>query len=420
MSPPVPPPAAQPCGYRIGMPTAIPQDVATLLQTMVRINTVNRGFPDGGDGEAELVAALETVAKAYGLDTLRLPVAGHADQLLVTYEVDPGDAGSARPWMLFDSHLDTVSAAGMTIDPFAAELRDGKVWGRGACDTKGTGAAMLWAMKRYAQTDAAAGGRPNNVALLFSVDEEISMRGVASFVSNDLPTLGWKPAAAVVGEPTELRPVVAHNGCLRWSITTHGRACHSSVPHEGVSAISAMVRVIDRIEREYIPSLTAEHPLTGPAVCSINLIQGGTGINIIPEACSIQIDRRIVPGEDTQEVLREINALLEPLTQGPTPVRYTQQIAVDHPPATTRYNGAWVEQIQSVLADQGLPTLALGAPFATHAAYFDAARLPAVVLGPGSPHPAHTRDEWVAVDQIERGVTLYEALMRTPLPDPTR
>lgn len=396
------------------MPTTLPDDVIQLLQTMVGINTVNPAFLDGTDGEAALVNELEQVARAYGLNTSRLPVANHGDQLLVTYEVN-----SDRPWLLFDSHLDTVSVAGMTIDPFAAEVREGKVWGRGSCDTKGTGAAMLWAMKQYAQQGASDAQRPNNVALLFSVDEEISMRGVASFVSNDLPTLGWQPSAVVVGEPTELRPVIAHNGCLRWSITTHGKACHSSVPHEGVSAISAMVRVIDRIEQDYIPSLTAEHPLTGPAVCSINLIQGGSGINIIPESCKVDIDRRIVPGEDAQEALRTIEELLKPLTEGPTPIRFTQQVTVDHPPATTQHNGPWVERIQSVLTEQGLPTLALGAPFATHAAYFDAAELPAVVLGPGSPHPAHTKDEWVAVDQIERGVTLYEALMRTALPEPT-
>ncbi|MEM1027712.1 MAG: M20/M25/M40 family metallo-hydrolase [Planctomycetota bacterium] len=396
------------------MAQPIPTSVVELLQTMVGVNTVNRALPGSAGGEAELVDRLENVANQWGLSTQRLPVIDHTDQLLVTLEIHPD-----RPWVLFDSHLDTVAVEGMTIAPFAAELRDGKIWGRGSCDTKATGAAMLWAMKEV----AASGGRdglPNNLALLLSVDEEISMRGVASFVTNDLPGLSWSPHAVIVGEPTEMRPVVAHNGCLRWTLTTHGKACHSSTPHEGVSAISAMIRVIDRIECEYIPSLSAEHPLTGAAVCSVNMISGGSAPNIIPDRCTIEIDRRLVPGEDSGQAIAAIHDLLAPLADASPPVVFTQQVEVDHPPLTTRYNGPLMESLKEVLAALGLSTLALGAPFATHASYFDAAGLPAVVLGPGSPHPAHTKDEWVAVEQIERGVELYRAIMTTALPPASR
>lgn len=381
---------------------------------MVGVNTINRVLPGSSGGEAALVERLAGVAEAWGLATRRLPVAGQADQLLVTMEVD-----RSLPWVLFDSHLDTVAVEGMTIDPFAAELRDGKIWGRGSCDTKGTGAAMLWAMKACAASKN-RGSLPNNLALLFSVDEEISMRGVASFVTNDLPELGWSPAAVIVGEPTELRPVVAHNGCLRWTLTTHGKACHSSTPHDGVSAISAMVRVIHLIENEYVPSLSAEHPLTGPAVCSINMIRGGSAPNIIPDGCTIEIDRRLVPGEDSAAAIDAIHQLLDPLAEATPPLRFTQEVAVDHPPLTTRHNGPLVDHLKTVLADLSLPTLTLGAPFATHASYFDAAGLSAVVLGPGSSHPAHTKDEWVAVDQIERGVELYRQLMQAALPPASR
>ncbi|MBB6431220.1 M20/M25/M40 family metallo-hydrolase [Algisphaera agarilytica] len=391
------------------MADPVPQSVVELLQLMVRVNTVNRALPGSVGGEAALVEALESLADAWGLATTRLPVKGQADQLLVTHVV-----GDDLPWILFDSHLDTVAVEGMTIDPFSGDVGDGKVWGRGSCDTKGTGAAMLWAMK---QAVAGQGDRalPHNLALLFSVDEEVSMQGVASFVKNDLPSLGWWPAAVIVGEPTEHRPVIAHNGCLRWTLTTHGKACHSSVPHEGVSAISAMVRVIDLIESRYIPSLSAEHPLTGTAVCSINMIRGGSAPNIIPDRCTIQIDRRVVPGEDSAQAIADIHALLEPLGDSHPPIDFTQDVVVDHPPFGTEHNGALIDHLVPVLESLGLPKLTLGAPFATHASYFDQAGIPAVVLGPGSPHTAHTKDEWVAVDQIERGVEVYRAIMQTPL-----
>jgi len=394
------------------MATPTVQSVIDLLQQMVRINSINAALPGSEGGEAALAARLEAIAHGWGLTTRRLAVAGRCEQLLVTHEV-AGD----QPWILFDSHLDTVAVEAMSIDPFGGELRDGKVWGRGSADTKGTGAAMLWAMKNVAGTQATP--PPHNIALLFSVDEEITMRGVESFVENDLPALGFAPVGVVVGEPTELRPVIAHNGCLRWTLTTHGKACHSSTPHDGRSAISAMVRVIECIERDYIPSLEAEHPLTGSAVCSINLIRGGSAPNIIPESCTIEIDRRMVPGEDQVQVVAEIETLLEPLRRGDEPVAFTQNISVGHPPLGTQRNGPLTAKIKTVLGDLGLPTLALGAPFATHAAVFDAAGVPAVVIGPGSPHTAHTQDEWVAVEQIEKGVAFYEALMRCPAPLPT-
>ncbi|MEM7627404.1 MAG: M20/M25/M40 family metallo-hydrolase [Planctomycetota bacterium] len=390
------------------MAVPLPNSPIELLQATVRINSINAALPGSRGGESKLVTSLERTAQGFGLTTRRLPVPGQVDQLLVAFEAEAG-----APWLLFDSHLDTVAVEGMTIEPFGGELRDGRVWGRGAADTKGTGAAMLWALRQYAQSSNGQ-EKPNNIALLFSVDEEVAMTGVESFVENDLPSLGFVPGAVIVGEPTELRPVVAHNGCLRWTITTHGRACHSSTPHEGRSAISAMVRVIDRLEREYIPHLSAEHPLTGPAVCSINVIRGGSAPNIIPDSCVIEIDRRLVPDEDEGGVLAEIEALLEPLRHGASPVEFTQDLSVGHSPLGTTRNGALTAHLTAVLDDLALPTLTLGAPYATHASVFDAAGLPAVVLGPGSGHTAHTKDEWVSVEQIERGVQLYEALMRCP------
>lgn len=388
-----------------------PDNPIQLLQSMVQINSINAALPGSDGGEAALVEYLEQASKSFGLLTQRLPVPGQCDQLWVTHQFSPD-----RPWLLFDSHMDTVAVEGMSIDPFGGDIRDGKVWGRGSSDTKGTGAAMLWALSRVACSTAQE-DLPNNLGLLFSVDEEVTMQGVESFVQHDLAALGIQPAGVIVGEPTELRPVVAHNGCLRWTITTHGRACHSSVPHEGRSAISAMTRVIQRIEQDYIPQLSARHPLTGPAVCSINTIQGGSAPNIIPDSCVIEIDRRLVPGEDEAAVIDEIEALLDPLRNGESPVDFTQRVNVGHAPLTTAHNGPLVEFIQKQLGAMDRPTLALGAPFATHASVFDAAGIPSVVIGPGSGHTAHTKDEWVAVEQIERGAVFYERLMRSPLRD---
>ena len=215
---------------------------------MIGIDTVNSNISGKPDAERPLSQYLERLAQDMGFAVQRLPVAGKSFNLLVSHQVD-----QAAPWLMFESHLDTVSTEGMTVDPFAGNIQDGRLYGRGACDTKGTGAAMLWGLKNYAAQKSAA---PNNIAIVYTVDEEIYKTGVRSFVKSHLPTLGWKPAGVIVGEPTQLKPVVAHNGVVRWSIKTRGRAVHSSNPANGRSAISAMVKVIAALESTYIPSLT--------------------------------------------------------------------------------------------------------------------------------------------------------------------
>lgn len=387
------------------MATRPPDSLVQTLQQMVRIDSVNGALTGKACAESAAVDWVERVAGTWGFKTRRLSVADRADQLLITYEV-----GGAAPWLLFDSHLDTVAVDGMTVDPFGGELRDGRIYGRGACDTKGTGAAMLWALRDYATKKDG----PNNIALLFSVDEEVGMFGIRSFLAKDYPTLGFKFAGVIVGEPTELHPVIAHNGLIRWKVTTHGVAAHSSVPHQGRSAISAMMRVIDAIESRYIPSLTAENELTGRAACSVNMIRGGSSANIIPDACTIDIDRRVVPApaEDFEAIKRDLAQLIESVKAEPPTLEHTIRVVTTHPPLMPAGSESLVDTIKIVLKQQGLPTLCVGAPFATHAGYLCEAGLPTVVLGPGEAHKAHTKDEYISVHQLERGAALYLGLMR--------
>ncbi|MEM1355926.1 MAG: M20/M25/M40 family metallo-hydrolase [Planctomycetota bacterium] len=384
----------------------IPETVTELLQAMVRIDTVNTAVSGRPRAEAELVEYLSKIASVWMLEIELLPVVGQADQLLLTCRV-----GEDRPWVLFDSHLDTVAVEGMTIDPFGGEIVEGdRLRGRGACDTKGTGAAMLWALRNYSGGE---GDRPNNIALLFSVDEEIAMTGVQSFIQNDLPSQGWSPSLVIVGEPTEHTPVIAHNGVVRWTLTTRGRAGHSSLPSESHSAIRDMVAALSLLQREYIDRLDAEHDLTGPAVSSVNLIRGGSAPNIIPDLCVCEIDRRVVPGEDHTTILPTVAALLDSLKADHPELHYEQELKVAHPPLLPDRSAGVIDVVRQALLDHDIRRPCVGAPFGTHAGYFGDAGLPALVLGPGSPHPAHTKDEWVSVKQIELGTKVYESLMRS-------
>jgi acetylornithine deacetylase len=381
------------------------QNCVELLWQMIGFDTVNRTADGVPFVEGQLAAYLETVAGGWGLQTSRLGIADVGFNLLVTHQADP-----AAPWLLFDSHLDTVDVAGMAIDPFGGKVTDGKIFGRGACDTKGTGAAMLWALK-----DAAADGQLSvNVAILYSIDEESGRRGVRAFVDGQLPTLGWRPLGVVVGEPTLLRMVTAHNGTVRWRIRTKGVAAHSSDPRQGRSAISSMTRVIDAIEQQYIPTLDASHPLVGHAQCSINLVRGGSLINVIPESCEICLDRRTVPGEDGTDVIPAVETLLDELRQQHPELEVRQEAPKIEPALSPDTNQDFSRRVGRVLELCGLSSDPVGARYGTHASNFARAGLPAVVLGPGDIAQAHSANEFLALDQLQRGVDVYRQLMQQP------
>jgi len=388
------------------MPLTEHDTCESLLAAMVGFDTVNSDISGRPDAEAELAAYLDDVAQAMGFATRRFAVNDQKFNLMVTHRAD-----EAAPWVLFESHMDTVTVEGMTIEPFAGEIRDGKIFGRGACDTKGTGAAMLWALQQH----ASAGGGPNNVAIVFTTDEEISKLGVKSFTGRHLEQIDWRPQGVVIGEPTQLRAVTAHNGIVRWSIQTRGVAAHSADPAQGRSAISMMTRVIDTIETQYVPSLAATHPMTGKAQCSINVIRGGVQVNVIPEACEIQIDRRLVPGEDGTDVLPAVEKLLDALRgQDPKLIAQQQTPYIDLPLDPTG-GEAFSAAVQKVLEGAALSTEPQGAPYATDASQFAEIGLPAVVLGPGNIAQAHTKDEWLSLDQLQRGVQVYRGIMAAPL-----
>jgi acetylornithine deacetylase len=376
-----------------------------LLARMVRIDTVNTAQSGRPDAERPLAEMLETAAGTMSLQTLRLPVDGRGFNLLVRVERAPD-----KPWILFESHMDTVTTAGMTIDPFGAVIRDGRMYGRGACDTKASGAAMLWALNEYArQADAT-----NNVAVLFTIDEEMAKAGIKAFVNEQLPRLGWRLAGCVVGEPTSLRQFTAHNGVVRWTIRTQGVAVHSSNPSRGRNAISMMAKVIDAIETNYLPHLTASHPLTGRAVASITLIQGGTYINIIPEHCDIQIDRRLAPGESAEAVLPAVQRVLDELCGAFPEIKVSQGEPFIDPPLDPAGNEAWIARVGRTLKIRGIDPSPLGAPFGTDASTFGVAG-PAVVLGPGQISQAHTADEWIELAEVERAVNVYLDIMNSSM-----
>jgi acetylornithine deacetylase len=373
---------------------------------MVSFDTVNE-YTSGLDfPERAMMEYLETIAKAWGLETSRLSIPASAlaasYNLLITYEVS-----KSAPWIVFESHADTVSVDGMTVNPFHGLVQDGRIYGRGTCDTKGSGAGMLWALKEYMQISSC----PNNIAVLFVTDEEATKTGATAFVQMQLEHLDWKPTGVIVGEPTMCQPVVAHNGVIRWKINTKGIAAHSSNPSNGQSAISAMAKLVLQFEKEYCSKISLKDPLTGQAACSVNTISGGSSVNIIPDFCEIEIDRRTLPGENSEQVLEDIQAVLDSIAlQDPTIIIGTSTPFIDYQLDPT-VNREFATQVSAILIGLGFSGEQSGAGYGTDASTYSIAGIPAIVLGPGSINQAHTKDEWLEIAELDKSVTAYKQIM---------
>jgi acetylornithine deacetylase len=251
-----------------------------------------------------------------------------------------------------------------------------------------------------------------NVVLSLTVDEESSSLGINHLVgswvrgTSEYRLLPQKPDVAVIAEPTLLDVVVAHRGAVRWRIHTSGRACHSSRPQDGVNAIYRMAKVLDQLEQyaAVLPGSKPAHPLCGPATMSVGIISGGISVNVVPDECAVDIDRRVIPGETRDAVREDLRQFLAerldfPVTFGPA--------FTDSPALNDDLNGPWGDKMLATLARCDGPKKKVGVAFGTHASRVAAAGVPAFVIGPGDIAQAHTKDEWVEIDQVRRAAEVY-------------
>ncbi|HVJ68986.1 MAG TPA: M20 family metallopeptidase, partial [Caulifigura sp.] len=331
-----------------------------------------------------------------------------------TFEVAPGrcnvlarSAGAeGAPTILLDAHQDTVPVDGMTVPAFEAVVRDGRITGRGACDVKGPMAAMLFAFRRL-MTERPAGAA--NVLMSCTCDEEATTLGIRHLVetwqSGRSRLLPVAPDVAIVAEPTSLDVVVAHRGVLRFKIRTAGVACHSSNPAAGVNAIYRMARVVSVLQ-EYAAQLASgeQHPLCGPATLSVGRIDGGVSVNIVPESCSVEIDRRLRPGETFATALEELRQSVT--TRVDFPATF-EPPWIECPPFGDGENRELSSDLLSHIGAVAGPRKAIGVPFGTHAAYTSAAGVPSVVFGPGSIEQAHTKDEFIEIEPLRQAAEIY-------------
>jgi acetylornithine deacetylase/succinyl-diaminopimelate desuccinylase family protein len=372
-------------------------DLTRLLSALVAIPSVNpmgRALAGPGFLETRLTDYLEVWFRELDVACVRHPVAPGRDNLLARYT-----APQSPRLLLFDVHQDTVPADGMTIPPFEPRIERGRLYGRGSCDVKGSMAAMLTAFARLVRERPVGSA---NVLLAFTVDEEFTHTG-----SSRLAEMDHKADLAIIAEPTCLNLVDCHKGALRWKIRAHGVACHSSAPQLGQNAIYRMRRVLEIIET-YADSLTAStpDPVLGPPTLSVGRIEGGQSVNVVPDWCEIEIDRRLIPGEDARFCLAHLRQALDDRLGQPDWLEFGQPW-VHMPPLSARASD-WLDPLSRAIATAtGRRPSVMGVPFGTDAGPLNEKGTPCVVFGPGDIAQAHTKDEWIELDQVRLAAQAY-------------
>lgn len=376
-------------------------DVIKLLTQLVSIESVNPYFPGGQRGEVAMAAFVSDYCGELGLEVREQAVLPGRSNVLAELKV-PG----ATRTLLLDSHMDTVSLDLMGAEGLLPRVDGDTLTGRGSCDTKSSLAAMLIALTRLARQPKGLGC---NVLLLASVDEEYLMRGAEAFALSGIHVDG-----SIVGEPTKLDVVVAHKGFVRWRMHTVGRAAHSSNPEVGDNAVYQMASLISMLRPAVEERLAAKtHPLVGKATWSVGTIRGGSAVNIVPERCTVEIDRRLLPRETGAEALGEFDALVADICRKHPEIKVERDepfgdvLGLDTPTDTPV-----VQALATACRDVRGWSKTVGVAYGTNASKFVLGEIPSIVFGPGDVRQAHTADEFVSIDEVVAAARIYEAAAR--------
>ena len=316
--------------------------------------------------------------------------------------------GKGGRTLIFNGHLDVVPAGNPSqwkYPPFRGTLSKGRIYGRGASDMKSGIASFIHALSTIERSKMRL--HQGAVVLHLVSDEESHGRQGMGFLTQKE---GIRGDAALVGEPTDLQPVIAQKGALWLRISTLGKSAHGSRPHLGVNAVEKMMKLMERLNS--IP-LETEHPLLGKPTLNVGTIQGGTKINIVPDRCEIEADRRMLPGEKKEEVLEKMKETLDSLRSRDPFFQYRiEEIDFAEPSEVNPEEEIVkiaVDAIQEVMGKK--PSLRAFSGFTDSRFYINQCHIPTLIFGPGEVDQSHTTDESVEVEALVKAARIYGLIL---------
>jgi len=363
------------------------QELANWLSRLVKIPSVNPDQSDGDQsiaGEKRIATALANWFKQFGGDVyLDEVLPGRSNVYAIWW-------GTGNHWRAVDIHMDTVGVSQMTEAPFSGTITGGKVRGRGASDTKATLGIVLAILEKLHKSGKKL---DFNLLVCATADEEIGMAGAAGF-ARWLPKQGFRLNELLVAEPTLCQPAIGHKGDVRMMFDVEGLAVHSSQPEQGKNAITAAAHLIIALEEEHrrLQAMPPQPPL-GHGKLTVTIVEGGNGLNTVPDACRVSVDRRTLPGEDVAKIKANLLHLAEEHCPLPFTLEEMDPLHAFLQPADT----PWVQAITQFSGNDPITV-----PYGTNASYYTDLADEIVVLGPGSIDQAHGAEEWIEISELER------------------
>ncbi len=361
-------------------------DPLALTRELVAIDSVNPSLVPGAAGEAAIADWLATYLRRAGFDVDVEEVATNRPNVVAI-----ADGAAPGPTRMLCGHTDTVGVDGMT-SPFSPSLRDGRLYGRGAQDMKGGLAAMVVAAERWLQGPRLGAGR---VIVAAVADEEYASLGTEVLAKR------WIADEAVIPEPTGMAVAITHKGFSCVDVVTHGRAAHGSRPADGIDAVLLMGRVLARLESlDRDLQSRPPHPRLGTGSLHAGRIVGGTELSIYPARCSLQVERRTLPGEPIDIALSEVAAILDALGRSDPAFRADVTLLLARPAYGIDAEHALPSRLRRLAASSGREAPTTGMSFWTDAALLGAVGIPTVLFGPRGAG-LHGIDEHVLVEDLD-------------------
>ena len=372
-------------------------DAVALARALIQIDSRNPTLAPDSPGEGDCARTLAAVLDDWGF-AVQL-VDGAPGRPNVVARIGPGDA----PALMLNGHLDVVGVEGMIHEPYSADLRNGRIYGRGSADMKGGLAAMCAAAATSASQES-----ERQILITAVVDEEYESLGMRALLA-----AGIRAEQAIITEPTRLAICPAHRGFAWFDVELRGRAAHGSRYDVGIDAImhaGLLLAELDRLEHTRPSGPT--HPLLGRGSLHAARIEGGVGMSTYPELCKLAIERRTIPGETVQKAMREITDACARVRADHPEFDARVTLSTAQLPSDVPVDAPIVRRLAGAVEREGIPVRIEGLSAWTDAALLNEAGIPTVCFGPGDIALAHAAEEFVPVDDIERATGVLARVVR--------